>query len=182
LLNIHPSLLPEFRGASPIQAALATGKAVTGVSVIQMDSQMDHGPLVSQFKETILSEDTNESLRQRLFERSALFLEELIPHYISGKIKPKAQNHEAATFTKLLKREDGYIPGSILTSVLNGQSTEDIALRFVKDMAVPATASSVVHLHKAFSPWPGLYTKITLDGKHQPHLEQPQVLVQGRDE
>lgn len=109
ILNIHPSLLPKYRGASPVQAAIAAGDELTGVTIIKMDSQVDHGPIVGQFKEKIGTDDTTETLRKRLFERAADFLVELIPNYINGKIIPKKQDDNQATFTKVLTRENGFI-------------------------------------------------------------------------
>lgn len=109
ILNIHPSLLPKYRGASPIQSQIIDGVTETGVSVIKMDEKMDHGPIVSILHDEITPVDTNETLRRRLFEKSADFLIELIPNYLSGKIKLKEQNEDEATFTKIMKREDGYV-------------------------------------------------------------------------
>lgn len=109
ILVIHPSLLPKYRGASPVPAAIANGDEKTGVTIFKMDKKVDHGPIISQFKEDILSNDTSDVLRNRLFERSAEVLAELIEPYIKGKITPKVQNDEDATFTKIMKKEDGYI-------------------------------------------------------------------------
>lgn len=139
LLNIHPSLLPKYRGASPIQSAIIAGDTLTGVSVLLMDEQMDHGPLISQFKEEILNDDTNETLRTRLFERSAQFLIDLIPNYLNGKVKPKEQKHDEATFTKLIKKDDGFIKNPL------------------KD---PLTTDK---LFRAMQPWPGIWTLITIN-------------------
>ncbi len=134
ILVIHPSLLPKYRGASPVPAAIKNGDKVSGVSIIKMDAKMDHGPIVAQFKEDILPDDTTESLRDRLFARSADVLVETLEPYIQNKIKPKAQNHDEATFTKLTKKEDGFIDLS-KTSPQDGE-------RFVR----------------AMYPWPGAWT------------------------
>lgn len=109
ILVIHPSLLPKYRGASPIQTAIANGEIETGLSVLKMDEKMDHGPIVSQFKEEILPADTFESLRTRLFEKSADFVTDLIPVYIKQKVKPKKQNEDEATYTKMVNKQDGFI-------------------------------------------------------------------------
>lgn len=138
ILNVHPSLLPKYRGASPIQNALANGETTTGVTIIKMDEKMDHGPIISSFKEEILAEDTNESLRKKLFDRSAQFLVDLIPNYVSGKINIKEQNHDEATFTKLVKREDGFIE---------------------KPFEDPQKTNN---LFRAYHPWPGIYTLVSL--------------------
>lgn len=141
ILNVHPSLLPKYRGASPVQAAIAAGDSVTGVTVIKMDEKMDHGPIISSFKEDILDDDTNETLRTRLFERSAQFLIDLIPNYLNGKIKPKEQDHDKATFTKLITKEDGFVKEPF------------------KD---PATTE---RLFRAYHPWPGVWTKIKISSE-----------------
>lgn len=109
ILVVHPSLLPEYRGASPITAAIKDGKTTTGVTTILMDSKVDHGKIVSQFKENILPDDTSESLRARLFQRSAEVMLEFIEPYLKGKIKLKIQDEEKATYTNKLLKQDGFI-------------------------------------------------------------------------
>jgi methionyl-tRNA formyltransferase len=141
ILNIHPSLLPKYRGASPINEAIKNGDPECGVTIIKMDEKMDHGPIVTFFKDEILADDTTESLRERLFERSADVLIQLIPAYVSGKVKPKEQNHSEATFTKILTREDGLIS-------LKEKKPEEIE-RFLR----------------AMSPWPGVWTYVKLNPK-----------------
>jgi methionyl-tRNA formyltransferase len=73
ILNVHPSLLPNFRGSSPIQATLITGTNPTGVSIIKMTEKLDAGGVLTQFEEEVLEDDTNETLRARLFEKSTGF-------------------------------------------------------------------------------------------------------------
>lgn len=138
ILNIHPSLLPKYRGASPISTAIANGDTETGVTIIKMDEKMDHGPIVTFFKEEILPNDTTDSLRGRLFERAGDVLIQLIPAYISGKVKPKEQNEKEATFTKVLTREDGFIN-------LKEKNLGE-AERFLR----------------AMTPWPGAWTLLRL--------------------
>ena len=140
ILVIHPSLLPKYRGASPVPAAIINGDTITGCSIIKMDEKMDHGPIVSQFKENILPEDNAESLRNRLFERSAEVLTDLIPAYIQGKINLKKQNDEEATFTKLMKKEDGFID-------LSKDKNPEVIERFIRGL----------------SPWPGAWTLVKLN-------------------
>ncbi len=109
ILVIHPSLLPKYRGVSPIQGVITSGDKITGSSIIQMDKKMDHGPIVSQFKEEVSPQDTTDSLRRRLFERSAEVMAETIEPYMLGKINPKTQNHDEATYTKIITKQDGFI-------------------------------------------------------------------------
>lgn len=151
IINVHPSILPKYRGASPIQAAIAAGEATTGVSIIKMDELMDHGPVISSFKEEIMPDDTNESLRTRLFERSAEFLIDLIPNYLNGKVKPKKQNHDEATFTKMVRKDDGFIPADDLSAaIFNFQFS---------------ISNEIERKFRAFSPWPGIYTKVDINNK-----------------
>jgi methionyl-tRNA formyltransferase len=138
ILVIHPSLLPKYRGASPVPAAISAGDTTTGVTIFKMDEKVDHGPIISQFKEEILPDDDGRTLRTRLFERSAKVLVELIEPYLQAKITPKPQDNSEATHTKIVTREDGFID-------LNKKSPEE-AERFVR----------------AMQPWPGAWTKIQL--------------------
>ena len=144
ILIIHPSLLPKYRGASPVPAAIANGDAETGISIIKMDEKMDHGPVISQSKESISPDDTSDVLRDRLFEKSADVLAELLPYYIQGKIKPKKQDDAAATYTKLLKREDGFI-----------------------DLTKEKSAIEIDNFIRSMTPWPGAWTWVwvTANGK-----------------
>lgn len=134
ILVIHPSLLPKLRGASPIQTAIANGDIETGLTVFRMDEKMDHGPIVSQFKEEILDTDTFESLRTRIFEKSAEFTADLIPFYVKQKARPKEQNHDLATYTKIISKQDGFVD-------------------LEKD-----TPEVIERKMRAYSPWPGIWT------------------------
>jgi len=91
ILNVHPSLLPAFRGSSPVPGTLISGINPTGVSIIKMNEKLDQGPVLTQFKEDVLEDDTNETLRNRLFEKSAQVLVEMIPAYVDEKKKYKPQ-------------------------------------------------------------------------------------------
>lgn len=107
-LNIHPSLLPKYRGPSPIQTAILNGDKETGVTIIKLDSQMDHGPIIASVKLTIDNLNAME-LSEKLAQAGADLLIKTLPDYLSGEIKPLPQNERDATFTKILKREDGKI-------------------------------------------------------------------------
>ena len=162
VFNIHPSLLPKYKGASPVQAAITNGEQTTGVTIIKMDEKLDHGPILSSFREDINPDDTTGSLRERLFQRSAQFVVDLIPNYLSGKIKSKKQDHAKAAFTKVLKREDGFIDAERFTS----------------------EARKVERLIRAMQPWPGAWTYVNL-GQNlkkrlkilQAHLENGKLLL-----
>lgn len=108
-LNIHPSLLPKYRGASPLQAALLNGDKETGISIIKMDEKMDHGPILLQKRIKIQSEDNILTLLKKTFLMGSEVLIKVMPDYLMNKITLKPQDHKTATFTKLIKKEQGKI-------------------------------------------------------------------------
>ncbi len=132
-LNIHPSLLPKWRGPSPIQSAIMAGDEHTGVSIMLLDELMDHGPIVAQRTVPLPPRATYPLLHDTLAELGAIMLIETIPPYLAGKIKPVMQNDEQATFSKILKRNDG---------------------RALWDRP----AESIDRMVRALNPWPGVWT------------------------
>lgn len=193
LLNIHPSALPEFRGASPVQAMLITGKDIAHVSIMKVDELMDHGPIVSQFKEDIRVDDTTEILRDRLFARAAEVLVGLIPAYLDGKIRLKAQDHSKAVYTRILKKEDGFIPVETLLAATNHESptTNHIEIPFIytKDKEgnrIPyelnPTSENISRFIQTMNPWPSAWTLVKINDKEmrlkilKAHVEEILVL------
>lgn len=134
-LNIHPSLLPRWRGPSPIQYAILHGDAETGVTVMSMDEEMDHGPILTclKFKVTSLK-TTYTDLHDRLSQLGAELLADTLPKWIAGEIAPVPQDHRRATYSKMLTREDGRM-----------------------DWQKPADA--LERMVRAFHPWPGAWTE-----------------------
>jgi methionyl-tRNA formyltransferase len=108
-LNIHPSLLPKYRGASPIQATILNGDTETGVTLMLMDEEMDHGPIISNFQFTISNKITYKELEHKLIDVSADLLIKTLPDWIEEKIKAQAQDHSKASFCKIIKKEHGKI-------------------------------------------------------------------------
>lgn len=135
-INIHPSLLPKYRGASPLQQAILNGDSETGVTIMKMDPQMDHGSILAQEKLTILEDETFQSLAEKAFELGAKMLIKVIPDYIEGRLKPVEQNHSQASFCKLITKEDGYFE-------INKPPDPEILQRMIR----------------AYYPWPGAWTK-----------------------
>ena len=131
-VNMHASLLPRWRGAAPIQAAILNGDEETGVTIMKMDPGVDTGPILSQRAIPITSEDTAGTLSPRLAELGAQLLLETLPGYISGEIQPQPQDDKRATYAPMLKKSDGELDFS--------QPAEDLARRV-----------------RAFSPWPGTF-------------------------
>lgn len=137
-INVHASLLPKYRGASPIAGAILEGEKETGVSIMLMNEKMDHGPVLAMAKEPIKPNDTTESLSKRLAELGAGILPDTIEGYIRMEIAPVPQDHDQATFVKILSREDGRIDWS-------------------KD------SKELERMIRAYAPWPGTFFE--LDGK-----------------
>ena len=144
IINIHPSLLPKYRGPTPVQTVILNGDKTTGVTVIKLDEQVDHGPILAQRKEPILENDTAESLYERLFKLSASSIVSTIELYLKGKIELRKQNHAKATFTKRLSREDGHI-----------------------DLQNPPAKEIFDRMIRAYDPWPGVWTSIQTTNNKQ---------------
>jgi methionyl-tRNA formyltransferase len=106
-VNIHGSLLPKYRGASPIQAAILNGETETGITLIRMDEKMDHGPILFAAKTPIQPDETFTSLYQRLAELSAQTAPAALEDYAAGNLHPTPQDDSRATFCGLLKKEHG---------------------------------------------------------------------------
>ena len=132
-INDHASLLPKYRGATPIQTALINGDTETGVTIMQMDKDLDHGAILSQQIITILPNDTCAELSERLAPIEAELLIKTVADFVEGKIKPQEQNHEAATFCREFTREDGEIKWD-------------------------KTAVEIYNLYRGLTPWPGIWT------------------------
>lgn len=137
VLNVHPSLLPRWRGASPITAAILAGDAETGVSIILMDAGTDSGPILAQRPHPISAEDTTGSLTDELAERGADLLAETLPHWLAGEMEPAQQDPAQATVCRRVAKEDGAI-----------------------DWQLPA--DDIWRRVRTYNPWPGAYT--SLDG------------------
>ncbi len=108
-VNIHGSVLPSYRGASPVSAAIAAGEKETGVTVMVMDEKMDEGPALAIEKLPIDDEDTADSLSRKLSELGAHMIGPTLKLYLEGHLVPTPQDHAKATYTRILAREDGRI-------------------------------------------------------------------------
>ncbi len=107
-LNLHPSLLPKFRGASPLQSFILSNEKETGVTIMLMDEKMDHGEILASKKLTVKDMNTEE-LGNMLFYEGGKMLFDIIPKWITGEIKSTPQDHAQATYTEKIKKEHGLI-------------------------------------------------------------------------
>jgi methionyl-tRNA formyltransferase len=132
-LNLHASLLPKYRGAAPIQWAIASGEPVTGVTTMRIDAGLDTGDILLRRELPIEPDDTAETLGPKLAVLGADLMVETLRGLESGQLRPVAQDHAKATLAPILKKEDGRI-----------------------DFA--RTANEVFNRLRGFQPWPGAYT------------------------
>ncbi len=140
-INIHYSLLPKYRGASPLQQALLNGDNVTGIAIQQMVYKLDAGDIITQKEIEIKIEDTKEELKNNLIKVGADLLVEVIPDIINRNIKLIKQNEEQASICKKIKKEDGLLEINENNSKLN------------------------YNKYRAFYGWPGVYFFIEKNGK-----------------
>lgn len=139
-INVHTSLLPKYRGAAPIQWAMARGDTETGVTIMKMDAGMDTGAILTQQTTPISPEDTGAILHDRLARLGADLLLATIPGYVAGDIQPRPQPAEGVTYAPKIKKEDGRV-----------------------DWSQPAGV--IWNRFRAFTPWPGAYTSWTAGAK-----------------
>ncbi|MEZ7821413.1 MAG: methionyl-tRNA formyltransferase [Patescibacteria group bacterium] len=134
-VNIHGSLLPQYRGASPIQFSLMNGDNKTGVTLMEMDHEMDHGNIIATSEYNIKNTDTEPILREELAKLGAdLLIKELKNLEINSKLSNSIiQDHDSATYTRLIKKEDGFVD-------------------LLKD-----SSDKVLNKFRAFIKWPGIY-------------------------
>ena len=163
ILNVHPSLLPKYRGASPVQSTILSGDTETGGTIIQIDELLDHGPIVCQFKEEVFDDDNTESLRKRLFERSAEVLISLIPAYIQKKITLHEQDHERAVITRQIKKEDGFIPPEYINKAIQGKTVKkNWEIPFIKNYSLVPNAYCLDRFIRAMYSWPVAWTNVNV--------------------
>ncbi|MSU44990.1 methionyl-tRNA formyltransferase, partial [Candidatus Nomurabacteria bacterium] len=108
-VNVHYSLLPKYRGASPVESSILNGDTVTGVTIQKMAFKMDSGPIIAQEKTNILSDEKASDLRKRLIKIGGEFLVKTLPEFIAGKTKLIPQNESLASVCKKTKKEDGLV-------------------------------------------------------------------------
>ncbi len=158
-LNIHPSLLPKYRGATPFQTALLEDDSDTGVAIMQMDSKMDHGPIIAIKKVPVMPWPPKlDVLEKTLAESGADMLAELVPIYIkemkdgslaagTGTLQLKEQDHAAATFTKKIEKADGLLSLEGSSAEIQGDAGRKACLK-----------------HLGLAGWPGTYFFMQKDG------------------
>jgi methionyl-tRNA formyltransferase len=132
-LNVHASLLPRWRGAAPVAAAIMAGDEVTGVTIMKLDAGLDTGPILAQREEAIRPDDTRATLTERLSYVGAELMAETLPAYLTNDLQPQPQAQERATLADQIRKEDGQLDWS--------RSAKELDRKI-----------------RAFTPWPGTFT------------------------
>lgn len=142
VIGVHPSLLPKYRGPSPIQSTILNGEKVTGVTLYLLDEKMDHGPILAK-KEMLVDNLSFPNLSKNLAELGGDLLAQILPKFLKKEITPLPQNETEATYTKKIKTEDGFIDKELLEEAVKiGGKTALIVERKVR----------------ALNPEPGVWT------------------------
>jgi methionyl-tRNA formyltransferase len=132
-INVHASLLPRWRGAAPIHAALLAGDTETGVTIMCTDEGLDTGPILNQKAMPVHPRDTAPTLHDKLAQLGAELLDETLPRWLAGQLEPRPQPEEGVTLAPIIRKEDGLIQWE-------------------------RTAVEIDRQVRAFTPWPGAYT------------------------
>ncbi len=158
-LNVHPSLLPRLRGPSPIRTAIRDNEQIVGVSIIVLDEEMDHGPLIAQKRiETPIWPLSASELETLLMREGGILLARVLPEWVLGEIDAHSQNHDVATYTKKIVKEDGLL-----------NLRDDAYKNFLKI--------------RAYEGWPGTYTFFERNGKRlrvgilDAHMENGELII-----
>ena len=158
IMGVHPSLLPSFRGATPIQTAILDGAETTGVSLFMLDEEVDHGSVIAQ-REVSLGEDNYVEFERRLADLGVELLLEILPKFVIGKSEAIVQDESGATYTKKFTSEDGLITNELLEKAKNGEGAVEVLRKI-----------------RALNPEPGIYSVI--QGKRTKLLEAK--IVEGK--
>lgn len=161
ILNVHPSLLPKYKGPSPIQSAILAGDDKTGVTIIKLDDQIDHGPIAYQVSVRLTRHETTDELKRTLFKIGAELCEELIQGIEAGKkVSYEEQDHTKETFTEKFENDAGLV-----------------------DVKNPPEREKLTRMIRALYPSPGVYTMVEIGGKEKrlKLLPKNRIQVEGKN-
>jgi methionyl-tRNA formyltransferase len=154
-INIHPSLLPHLRGASPLQSAILEGLTETGVTIMKLDEKLDHGPIIKQETVSIESTDTFESLGEKSFAKATAILPGILEQIEKNTVELHAQDDLSATFCQTITRDEGFI-----------------------DSNNPPDKGQIDRMIRAYYPWPGVWTKIKMKNEELRVKFYPEHMIQ----
>ncbi len=184
--NIHPSLLPKYRGASPTTYPLILGDKITGVTLMKMDAQMDHGPIINAQAYDIPKDMIRPELEEKLSDLGfELFKKNLLNVIASSSsvilntsegsqwdssVASLTQNDKKATYTRLLTKQDGFVPLTLLKKAIVGEEINheelpEIIKEYLNKYPIFNFQFSIFNLWRGLARWPGLWTIVTINGK-----------------
>lgn len=187
--NIHPSLLPLYKGPSPIAYPLLLDDRKTGVSLISMDERLDHGPIIGQEEYIVQDNDTRDALENRLSKIGYKLFKKYTQLLVSGALQNNEQNHSHATKTRLLTKQDGFIPYPVFQKIVKGESLEksnippiahEYCAKYHKELTPSQLSTIYYSLFRALSPWPGLWTVVPLENGEKRLKIREMILKNGK--
>jgi methionyl-tRNA formyltransferase len=179
-LNIHPSLLPRYRGVAPMAFALLMGETKTGVTLIKLDNEMDHGPIIAQEEYTIQPTDKSPDLENNLTDLAFTMIKNVTAAGLDSSTTP--QNEELATYTRFLTKNDGFIPFEVVQKLIKNEHLLQADLpHIIMDyyernpnepienlkFKIKNSPKTFYDLFRGLYPWPGLWTFLTIDGQQK---------------
>jgi methionyl-tRNA formyltransferase len=178
-INVHPSLLPRWRGADPIPWTIISGDQETGVSIVSLSEQFDEGKLLNQKSIPLTQAHQRESLREELFTIGASLIKETLPLYLNGTLTIKEQEHKIATYARRLTKTDGFLPWELCKQIIQNDSLSPLQLQtlpFLQHILKQMNNSDILtrytnphvfmnHFFRALTPWPGIWTIASIQKK-----------------
>ncbi len=172
--NIHPSLLPKYRNVAPIAYPLLLGESETGISIIQLDNKLDHGPIITQEKIFIEITDKRPDLERKLTDLAYTLFKETLLLAVRGNVPPTIeQDHENATYTRKLTKDDGYVPFDILKKYINNETVTETELpQILREYLIKyhsqltktsSTSLLFYNFFRGLYPWPGIWTRVMIN-------------------
>jgi methionyl-tRNA formyltransferase len=169
IINVHPSLLPKYKGPSPIQSTILAGETETGTTIIKLDDQVDHGPILMQDKVSLIGDETTQGLKNALFTIGSYMIGSILEKLESSNggltsrgetsIRLSPQDHSQETFTEKITKQDGYI-----------------------DFENPPSPDELDRKIRAFYPWPTVWFKTKINGREKliKLFPEKQIQVEGK--
>ncbi len=154
--NVHPSLLPLYRGPSPMATPLIEGATETGVTLIKMDAEVDHGPIIAQEKVAIEEKDKRLDLEKKLTDLGYSMFKIAVKRLTAtGDVLRQEQDHDKATFTKRMSKEDGFVPISNFQLPISNKISKSKTMKQFSNV-------TIYNLFRGLYPWPGIWSKIRI--------------------
>ncbi len=164
-LNVHPSILPRWRGADPMPWTILSGDHQTGVTIVTLSENFDEGKIIAQKKIPVTNTDLPDALRATLFSQGADLLIGALPDYISGNNQGNPQNPSNITFARRLTREDGFVPWELIQKAIAGENVLRVQWPTLFRLSEDSLAQTMKRALRALTPWPGLWTKVPIKGQ-----------------